>query len=271
LTLYGIWAVVVALVLGFILATGGWDGGAMVFGLVLLVIPGAIFIVLRHGESLVSAKAARLGFRVRRISWNDASRLEPLFDREATRSHWNFDLLEGRHEGTDVIVYAMTSALRRSRGDGDLDKALGVVSSIPEGTFPRLVVHGSDTRTDLVPTRDGTDRESASRSTSPPLTPALPIPGFQERFSCFGESGAELLLTEAVQRVLLDLPRRSRLLVEGPRLRWETEVGQFSRGLGRRAEELLKRTTPLRVALSTLARRSVRESPTREYRDSRGA
>jgi hypothetical protein len=100
----------------------------------------------------------------------------------------------------------------------------------------------------------------------PPLVPASPIPGFEKRFSCFGESGAELLLTEAVQRVFLDLPPPSRLVVEGSRLRWETEFGPFSRGLGRRAEWLLERTLPLRdalrEALSMLPWRSLPDSPT---------
>lgn len=45
------------------------------------------------------------------------------------------------------------------------------------------------------------------------------------------------------------LPHRSRLVVEGSRLRWEVEVGPFARRIGRRAEELLERTSPLRDAL----------------------
>jgi hypothetical protein len=267
LTLYGIWAVFTALVVGFLLLTSKGAGNAVFFGVILMLLPGVWYLSQQREIRRISAAALRLGFRHRNISWkDDGPRLEPRFEQEAVGSDWNYDVLEGWRDETDVAVYDAAYLVYSENRRGSPVKALGVIWSLRGAVFPKLVVHGSDTHKVLVPAREGSGREAVALSTSPPLGPASPIPGFQERFSCFGENGAELLLTEAVQRVLLDLGPQSRLVVEGSRLRWETDFGPSTRGLGRSAEGLLERTSPLRdalrEALSMLPRRTFRDRPT---------
>ncbi len=250
LALYGIWAVFTAFVVGFLLLTSKGPGDAVFFGVILILLPGVMYLSQQREIRLISAAASRLGFRLRNISWqNDEPRLEPRFEQEAVGSRWNYDALEGWRDGSDVVVYDAAYLVYAERRRGSPVKALGVIWSLPGAAFPRLVVHGSATHQVLVLARDGSGGDSFVLSASPPLGPASPLPDFEKRFSCFGEKGAELLLTEAVQRVLIDLPPVSRLLVEGSRLRWETEPTLFSGRLGRRAEWLLDRTLPLRDAL----------------------
>lgn len=243
LALYAVWAVFTALFVGFILVTGGKAGDAAFFGIVLIVLPGAIWLAKLRDERLIAEAAARLGFRVREVSWKDGERVEPRFEREAVRREWNYDLIEGWHDGADVTIYRYTSAARSSKGGSD--RALGVIWTLAHAEFPRLVVHGQTNLTAMVTAPDG----SSVLSLSPPIGIPSPVPGFLERFSSFGEAGAEALLTEAVQRALLDLPKASRLLVEGSRIRWESDGGPLARGLGRKAEKILQRTMPLRDAL----------------------
>jgi len=264
LTLYGVWAVFTALVVGFLLATSKGAGDAVFFGVILILLPGVIYLSQRRESRLISATASRLGFRLRNISWKDnGPRLEPQFEREAVGSRWSYDVLEGWRDGSDVVIYNAGYFVYAEFRRGSPVNALGVIWTLRGAAFPKLVVHGSDTHQVGVRVRDGSEPESFVLTALPPLAPASPIPGFQKRFSSFGESGAELLLTETVQRVLLDLGPQGRLIVDGSRLRWETDVRPFLRSLGRQAEKFLERTLPLRDAL----REALTLLPNRPLRD----
>jgi hypothetical protein len=243
---YAAWAVLIALVVGFVLLTGGRTEDAFGFGVVLLVLPGAIVAGILWGERLLNRAAARLGFRIRQVSWKEGVRPEPVFEAERTDSDWSFTLLEGTRDGRDVALYDYVGSSGRARSK----RALGSISTLPEVRAPRLVVYGPTRLRTLVEATDAAGNRVSALSALPATGPGSPLPGFEQRFSSFGEPGAEVLLTESVQKALLALPRRCRLLVEGPHLRWELERDNpFSRGLGRRAEDLLRMTAPLRDAV----------------------
>ena len=243
---YAAWTVPVGLFVGFIALTGGKTGDALLLGAVLLVLPGAIAAGNLWGERLLNRAAVRLDFRIRRVSRQEGVRPEPVFEAERIDAEWSFTLLEGMRDGRDVAVYDFVD----STGRATPRRALGTIWTLVEIRTPRLVVHGPTRLKSLVEATDAAGNRVSALSRLPAVGPASPLPDFAQRFSSFGEPGAEVLLTESVQKALLALPRRSRLLVEGPHLRWELERDNaFSRGLGRRAEELLGMTGPLRDAI----------------------
>lgn len=248
LGLYAAWAGLVALFVGFLWLTGAKDD-APGFGLVLLVLPGAIAAGLWWGERLLRRASERLGFPIRKLSRKDGQDFDPAFEAEVSDGEWFVTLLEGERDGMPVALYDRTGrSSRASRSPGR--QALGVVWTLPGVRAPRLVVHGSACRKVLVLAHDASGRRADALSALPPVAPGAPVDGFEKRFNAFGEPGAEVLLTPGVQAALLGLPRRSRLLVERQRVRWELErEAPLSRGLGRRAEELLRITVPLRDAL----------------------
>ncbi len=206
LGLYLGWAALVGIFVALLRGTDDRDEAAA-FGVLLLVLPGAVAAGLWWGERLLRQASERLGFPVRKLSKKDGHRFEPSFEAEESDREWFVTLLEGERDGMGVAVYDRVG-------------------------------------------RDQARSRSAPRTTLPPVAPGSASEGFGKRFSTFGEPGAEVLLTAAVQAALLGLPPRCRLVLEGARLRWEVErEAPLSRGLGRRAEELLRITVPLRDAL----------------------
>lgn len=238
-----------ALVVAFIYFTGGGTDDAFGFGIVLFVAPGAIVAGQLWGERLLVRASGRLGFDIRRVSSGKGERPAPAFETEEGEADWHFTLLEGTRDGRNVALYDYTAS-NRGIGRGKPRRALGAIWALPSGGLPTLVVHGPTRLRVHVRSSDAFGRPVDALSSLPPVVPGSPLPDFEKHFSAFGRAGAEVLLTEAVQKALVDLPHRSRLLVEGSRVRWEMERGDpLSRGLGRRAEELLRTTAPLRDAL----------------------
>lgn len=251
LWLYAVWALFAGLVAGFILLTGGGGGEAAFFGIVLLVVPGAIVAGQVRGDRLQKRAAARLGFRRGQISRKGGRPPAPAFEAEASEADWHLDLLEGTWEGTGISIYDRTaSGGRLTSTRRSPSRSLGVIWTLPGLLAPRLVVHGPTHGKTLVAAVGDSLRAASALSALPAIAPPSPVAGFERVFAAYGEQGAETLLTESVQRALLALPHRCRLAVEGPLVRWELERDNpFSRGLGRRAEELLRKTVPLRDAL----------------------
>lgn len=248
LGLYLGWAALVGIFVALLRGTDDRDEAAA-FGVLLLVLPGAVAAGLWWGERLLRQASERLGFPVRKLSKKDGHRFEPSFEAEESDREWFVTLLEGERDGMGVAVYDRVGR-DQARSRSAPRTTLGVVWTLPDVEAPRLVLHGATRRRVFLAARDASGRRVDALSTLPPVAPGSASEGFGKRFSTFGEPGAEVLLTAAVQAALLGLPPRCRLVLEGARLRWEVErEAPLSRGLGRRAEELLRITVPLRDAL----------------------